>query len=152
VERQGEFRQYQPRSDFLFSNSALPRLLVEVNSTSTHQWPMDLVRMLTTGAFIVRFANQFLNAFKAQSNFVLCAIFIWGNGDAVRYTLFQKGNDRKVCCDVMNQLECSVPLGLLQQKDTFFESTLWSCRVYTPFLQSARRKFKRRGKHIDRHC
>jgi hypothetical protein len=105
VDRQGELRQYQPRSDFLFLNSAFPRLLVEVNSTSKHQWPMDLVRMLTTGAFIVRFANQFLNAFKVQRNFVLCAIFIWDNGDATRYTLFQKGNDHKVCCDVMNQLE-----------------------------------------------
>jgi hypothetical protein len=113
---------------------------------------MDLVRMLTTGAFIVRFANKFLNAFKAQRNFVLCAFFIWDNGDAVRYTLFQKVNDRKVCCDVTNQMEGSVALGLLQRKDTFSESTLWSCRVYTPFLQSALRKFRRRGKHVDRHC
>jgi hypothetical protein len=152
VERQGERRQYQPRSDVLFSNSALPRLLVEVNSTSTHQRPMELVRMLTTGAFIVRFANQFLNTFKAHRNFVLCAFFIWDNGNAVRYTLFQEANDSKVCCDVMNQLEGSISLGLLQRKGTFFESALWSCRVCTPFLQSALRKFRRRGKHVDRHC
>ena len=82
---------------------------------------MDLVRMLTIGAFIVRFANQFLNAFKPQSNFVLCAFFIWDNGTAVRYTLFQETNNHKVCCDVMNQMEGSVVLGLLQRKDTFFE-------------------------------
>jgi hypothetical protein len=142
MERQGARRQYQPRSDFLLSISALPRLLVEVNSTSTREWPKDLVRMLTTGAFIVRFANQFLNAFKAERNFVLCAFFIWDDGNAVRYTLYQKPNGRKVCCDVMNRMEGSVALGLLQRKDPFFESTLWSCRVYTPFLQSALRKFR----------
>jgi len=46
--------------------------------------------MLTTGAFIVRFANHFLSAFCQEKNFVLCAIYIWDNGTATRYTLFQQ--------------------------------------------------------------
>ena len=69
-------RKYNPRSDFLISHSSLPRLLVGVSSTSVDVWPMELVRMLTTGAFIVRFANRFLKPFCDEKNFVLCAIFI----------------------------------------------------------------------------
>jgi len=59
---------------------------------------MELVRMLTTGAFIVRFANRFLKAFHNMKNFVLCAIFVWDNGNATRYSLFQQQNDDAVCC------------------------------------------------------
>jgi hypothetical protein len=57
--------------------------------------------MLTTGAFIVRFANKFVRAFRQEKNFVLCAIFIWENGKAARYTLFQQQqiqNNEVVCC------------------------------------------------------
>ncbi|KAH9963827.1 hypothetical protein BC827DRAFT_93003 [Russula dissimulans] len=85
-----ELRKYCPRSDFLISNSSLPRLLVEANSTSETSWPADLIRMLTTGAFIVRFANNFVSPFCQEKSFVLCAIFIWDNGDATRYTLYQQ--------------------------------------------------------------
>ena len=92
-----ETRKYNPRSDFLISHSKLPRLFVEVNSTSETCWPMDLVRMLTTGAFIVRFANHFSSAFRQEKNFVLCAIFIWDDGQATRYTLFQHDHDEAVC-------------------------------------------------------
>ena len=92
-----EPRKYKPRPDFLISHSSLPRLLVEFNSTLVNSWPMDLVRMLTTGAFIVRFANRFLKAFEMK-NFVLCAIFVWDNGNATRYSLFQQQNDDAVCC------------------------------------------------------
>jgi hypothetical protein len=59
--------------------------------------------MLTTGAFIVRFANNYL-CYKDQRNFVLCAIFIWDNGDVSRFTLFQvqgdddDDDDDEVCC------------------------------------------------------
>ena len=58
---------------------------------------MDLVRMLATGAFIVRFANQFLGAFRQEKNFVLCTMFLWDNGYAARFTLFQQQNDEAVC-------------------------------------------------------
>jgi|SRR5712672_1543249 len=92
-------RKYCPRSDFLISNSSLPRLLVEVNSTPEDDWPKDLIRMFTTGAFIVRFANRFVSAFRQEKNFVLCAIFIWETGIATRYSLFQKTpDDEMVCC------------------------------------------------------
>ena len=95
-----ELRKYHPRNDFLISNSTLPRLLVEVDSTPGDPWPVDLIRMLTTGAFIVRFANNFVNAFCQEKNFVLCAIFIRNNGTATRYTLFQQQiqNNQVVCC------------------------------------------------------
>jgi hypothetical protein len=92
-----EPRKYNPRSDFLISHSSLPRLLVEVNSTSMNSWPTDLIRMLTTGAFIVRFANRFSEAFCKEKNFVLCAIFIRDNGKVTRYSLFQL-HDETVCC------------------------------------------------------
>ena len=97
-----EPRKYNPRSDFLISHSSLPRLLVEVNSTLGNPWPVELIRMLTTGAFIVRFANRFLTAFHKKMNFVLCAIFIWDSGRATRYSLFQQEqqiqDDDVVCC------------------------------------------------------
>ncbi|KAI0291834.1 hypothetical protein BC826DRAFT_464934 [Russula brevipes] len=91
-----ELRKFRPRSDFRVSNSVLPRLLVEVNSILTSQVPPDLIRMLITGAFIVRFANKFLGAFKEAKDFVLCAIFVWDDGDASRYTLFQHSQHNQV--------------------------------------------------------
>lgn len=58
--------------------------------------------MLTTGAYIVRFANHFLSAFSQEKNLVLCAIFIWDEGRVTRFTLFQQQihwqNDEAVCC------------------------------------------------------
>ncbi|KAF8429439.1 hypothetical protein L210DRAFT_3563367 [Boletus edulis BED1] len=91
VQREGEpLRQYSPRSDFLISNSALPRLLVQVNSTPKTQFPKDLRRMLATGAFVVRFANNFVSKFSQRKDFVLCTFFIAANGTATRYNLFQK--------------------------------------------------------------
>jgi hypothetical protein len=91
-------RKYRSRSNFLISNSSLPRLLVEVNSTTGNEWPKDLVRMLMTGAFIVRFANKFVSAFNQEKNFVLCIIFIWDDSSASRFTLFQIEDDEMVCC------------------------------------------------------
>ena len=95
-----ELRKYRPSSDFLISSSGLPRLLVEVNSTLQDSWHMDLIRMLTMGAFIVRFVNKFVSAFCKEKNFTLCAMFLWDNGAATRYTSFQQQiqNDEVVCC------------------------------------------------------
>jgi hypothetical protein len=53
--------------------------------------------MLLTGAAIVRFANAFLDRFKANKNFVLCAIYIWVNGQVTRFLLFQELNNPAVC-------------------------------------------------------
>jgi hypothetical protein len=50
------------------------------------------------GTAVVRFANNFLKAFQKEKNFVLCTLFIYDNGDATRFTLFQKQNDQAVCC------------------------------------------------------
>jgi hypothetical protein len=97
-EDRGEFRKYKPRSDYLISISSLPRLLVEVNSTQAASSPTDEIRMLTTGAYIVRLANSVVPAFKQEKNFVLCAIFVWDNGEASRYVLFQQIDDDRVCC------------------------------------------------------
>jgi len=52
--------------------------------------------MLLQGAAVVRFANTFLNTFNAK-NFVLFAIFVYDDGNATRYTLFQQRNHRTVC-------------------------------------------------------
>ncbi|KAF8429384.1 hypothetical protein L210DRAFT_3086351 [Boletus edulis BED1] len=100
-----ELRKYCPRSDFSISIFTLPRLLVEVNSTSQDSWPMDLIRMLTTGAFIVRFANKFVSRFKEKKNFVLCAVFIYDDGTTIRHTLFQNQNDETV---YYNELQFSL--------------------------------------------
>ena len=96
---------------------------MEVSSTSGNS-DLDLIRMLTTGAFIVRFANHFLSAFCQEKNFVLCAIYIWDNGTATRYTLFQQQlkNDEVVCCALCyKQFAGSAVVGLLQRKGTFVE-------------------------------
>jgi hypothetical protein len=100
VELDESLRQFKPQPDLQISISKLPRLLVEVNSTLESTSPMDLVRMLVTGAFVVRFANKFVGAFCEKKNFVLCAIFMWDNGSATRYILFQKDDNEKVCCDL----------------------------------------------------
>jgi hypothetical protein len=85
-----QLRKYRPCSDFLILKSTLPRLLVEVNSTTeTTGWPKDLIRMLLQGAAIVRFANTFLDTFKGRKDFVLVAIYIWNNGKATCHILFR---------------------------------------------------------------
>ena len=77
--------------------SGLPRLLIEVMSTDTEDpCPPDLVRMLLQGAFIVRLANT-LRAYKDKRNFVLVAVYMYGNGRTTRYLLFQQREEgRKV--------------------------------------------------------
>jgi hypothetical protein len=92
-----QLRKFQPRSDFLISKSNLPRLLVEVNSKPKSDRPEDLIRMLVTGAAIVRFANGFLDRFMEAKNFVLCAMYIWDNGKVTRYSLFQDPGNPEVC-------------------------------------------------------
>jgi hypothetical protein len=78
--------------------------------------------MLLQGAAIVRFANTFLNAFCQEMNFVLCAFFIWDNGTATRYILFQLKRDQTVCCALYNiKLESSSIVGLLQNKESLVE-------------------------------
>jgi len=77
VRQEEQLRKFLPRSDFLVSKSNIPRLLVEVNSNTKKRWPEDLVRMLLSGAAIIRFANKFLDRFKAAKNFVLFA-YIFG--------------------------------------------------------------------------
>ncbi|KAI0245957.1 hypothetical protein BJV78DRAFT_1381972, partial [Lactifluus subvellereus] len=91
-----QLRMYKPRSDLLILKSTLPRLLVEVNSSETEEWPPpDLIRVLLKGAAIVRFANTFLDAFK-KKDFVFVAIFMRDSVRATRYTLFQKQNGQAV--------------------------------------------------------
>jgi hypothetical protein len=92
-----QLRKYHPRPDFLISKFKLPRLLVEINSTNVKLWPTDLIRLLLQGAAIVRFANAFLEAFCEAKNFVLCAVFIWDDGEATRHILFQKQDRHTVC-------------------------------------------------------
>ncbi|KAI9437875.1 hypothetical protein F5148DRAFT_1021303 [Russula earlei] len=92
-----QFRKYKPRSDFRLSKSRLPRLLVEVDSTSRvyddpNRKPVDLIRMLLAGAAVVRFANKFLESFKGR-DFVLVAVYITSKGVASRYTIFQDPDD-----------------------------------------------------------
>ena len=59
--------------------------------------PEDLIRMLLTGAAVVRFANGFLDTFMKNKDFVLFAMYIWSNGKVTRFSLFQEPNKQKVC-------------------------------------------------------
>jgi hypothetical protein len=97
LDKNSQLRKFNSRSDLLLSKSSFPRLLVEVSSESRKDRPEDLVRMLLTGAAIVRFANGFLNRFMVTKNFVLCAIYVWDDGQVSRYSLYQEPNRREVC-------------------------------------------------------
>jgi hypothetical protein len=77
---------------------------VEVNSEpeqerlkSTRTRFESLVRMLLSGATVVRFANKFLDRFMAAKDFVLFAIYIWDDGRVTRYSLYQEPNNPEVC-------------------------------------------------------
>ena len=87
--RDDQHRRYEPRSDLLILKSGLPRLLVEVNSTQTPEWPPDPTRMLLQGTAMICFAK-----FLDVGEFVLVGFFIRPDGKATR--LFQ-GNDEAVC-------------------------------------------------------
>ncbi len=56
--------------------------------------------MLLSGAFVVRFSNEFLEQFRTEKQFVLVAIFIQQTGEATRYLLYQLANnsDQAVGC------------------------------------------------------
>ena len=94
---QEELRLFEPRSDLLVLKSGLPRLLMEVNSTPRKKWPGDLIQMLLLGSAVVRFANNFLEEFMANRNFVIFTMYIWEHGEATRYLLYQDSDNSKVC-------------------------------------------------------
>jgi hypothetical protein len=96
---EGQLRKYLPRSDFMFSKSTLPRLLVEVNSKPMRpdNRPEDLIRMLLCGAAVVRFANRFLDRFKEAKDFVLFAMYIDDRGGVIRFSLYQMPDKSGVC-------------------------------------------------------
>ncbi|RXW20231.1 hypothetical protein EST38_g5621 [Candolleomyces aberdarensis] len=77
---------YRPKSDFLVMRGGLPRLIVEVDSQVSCQ---DRIRMLLQGVSVVRFANEHLDAFRKEKNFILVAIFIYSDGSAERSILYQ---------------------------------------------------------------
>ncbi|KAJ2922906.1 hypothetical protein H1R20_g14164, partial [Candolleomyces eurysporus] len=77
---------YRPKSDFLVMRGGLPRLIVQVDSQVSGQ---DLVRMLLQGGSVVRFANEHLDAFRKEKNFILVAIFVYSDGTAERFILYQ---------------------------------------------------------------
>ena len=133
-----ELRKFQPRSDLLVSKFTLPRLLVEVNSKPKTDCPEDLVRMLLTGAAVVRFANRHLNGFMADKNFVLIAIYIWDNGEVYCYSLFQVPNNPEVCLTLYTiKLTSWVILGSLQWNQLLIGHLGWPRQVCTSIVQSS---------------
>ena len=70
---------------------------MEVNSTPRKKWPGDLIQMLLLGSAVVRFANNFLEEFMANRNFVIFTMYIWEHGEATRYLLYQDSDNSKVC-------------------------------------------------------
>jgi hypothetical protein len=47
-------------------------------------------RIMLQGAFIVRFANKFLDAYKTKKDFFFVTVFMGGTGEVVRRILYQK--------------------------------------------------------------
>jgi len=95
---QEQLRTFKPRNALAILRSTLPRLLVDVQSTPATEDPPELTRMLVEGAAIVRFANTFLDAFKAKKDFILVAVFVWDNGTVFQCSLFQRQHDDAVRC------------------------------------------------------
>ncbi|KAH9045225.1 hypothetical protein EDB85DRAFT_2270263 [Lactarius pseudohatsudake] len=93
------YHTYRPKSDFLALKFDLPRMAVEVNSTSPGQSAVDQ-HLMIQGASIVRFANTTLDTYKNEKNFVFVAIYISGNGQADRYVLYQRKGSDEVCRDL----------------------------------------------------
>ncbi|KAI0256891.1 hypothetical protein BJV78DRAFT_1167702 [Lactifluus subvellereus] len=104
---QKHYRSYKPKNDFTVLGSSLPRLLVEVNSFPAAQPPQDHYWMLLQAASVVRFANQFLEAYKRNKNCILVAAYVDCHGDTERYILFQdKKRDPRMVCRVFRILYC----------------------------------------------
>ena len=91
-----QIRKFQPFNDLVFLKSSFPRLLLKLDLIREREWPEGLIRMLLTGAAIVRFANRFLDTFIAK-DFVLFAIYIRFSGKVTRYSMYQEPNSLVVC-------------------------------------------------------
>jgi hypothetical protein len=92
-----EYYTYRPKSDFLVLKAGFPRLLAEVGSISRSWHKEDRTRMLLQGSAVVRFANEFLDAFKSKKDFVLVAMYFHGVGMLDLYYLFQVEGTSEVC-------------------------------------------------------
>ena len=55
--------------------------------------------MLVQGASVIRFANHFIDAYSADKNFTLVAVFIRANGIADRCLLFQSHSPSSTSTD-----------------------------------------------------
>ncbi|KAI0247478.1 kinase-like domain-containing protein [Lactifluus subvellereus] len=84
-----ECRSYGPKNDFTALGSSLPRLLIEVNSFRPDESPQNHYRMLLQAASVIRFANQFLEAYKRNKSCILVAAYVGSDGNTERYILFQ---------------------------------------------------------------
>lgn len=60
--------------------------------------------MLLCGASVVRFANKFLDKFMEAKDFVLFAMYIWEDGGATRYLLYQKPDSSTVWISYITEL------------------------------------------------
>jgi hypothetical protein len=93
---------YTPRSDFLVLKYGLPRVAVEVNSTSPGTDLVDRHRLLVQGASIVRFANGRLSAYQTKKNYIFMAIYISHNTVAECFFLYQDNSLRDDPQDVVS--------------------------------------------------
>ena len=64
------------------------------------------IACLSQGASVVRFANPFIDAYSADKNFTLVAVFIRANGIADRYLLFQSHSPSSTSTDKVCVLPC----------------------------------------------
>ena len=92
-------------------------MAVEVNSYARDRPALDHNRLLLQGAFVVRFANGFLDAYKKKKSFAFVTIFITAEGMAVRHILYQAMDSREVRTHSLYNIEilCRVAVGLLQK-------------------------------------
>lgn len=97
--------RWHPRSDFMLTLFGIPRIIVEVKSTSNED---DRSRMLAQGVTLVRLANALLAKNNAQRDFVLMAIYFDVDTTIDRYLLYQQDessevDSAKVCDEVVSK-------------------------------------------------
>ncbi|KAJ8507769.1 hypothetical protein ONZ45_g9882 [Pleurotus djamor] len=103
VSPNGKVYSFRPKSDFSLMLSGLPVHFVETNSSPARprdSLPFDLIRLLLSGSFVVRFANGFLPMYSKDKDFVLPLFYIRADGKVDRHIMFQKLEDK----DKMNSV------------------------------------------------
>ncbi|KAH9029236.1 kinase-like domain-containing protein [Lactarius pseudohatsudake] len=90
------YHTYRSKSDFLVLKFGLPRVGVAINAFPPDQPAVDHHCLVLQGASVVRFANTYLDAYRAERDFIFVAIFVGDIGVADRYLMYQTEGSQEV--------------------------------------------------------